>query len=93
MGAPAARPVNYAAGQLFTGTGKLSGLVISETGGAAGKVRLYDNTSAAGQLLAVLNVAANGSASLLFSSDDVRFETGVFAQTVSGTIEGVVFIG
>lgn len=92
MGAPA-RPYNYTAGQLFTGPGQLAGLAISETGGVAGKVRLWDGTSAAGVRLAVLNVAANGSNALLFAGVDIRFETGVFVETVTGTIEGTVYIG
>jgi|GEM_PF-2598788 len=86
----AATPISIAAGQLFTGGGHLAGYNFRETAGAVAKVRLWDNTSAAGVILATVALAANGSIDLVC---DRRFAKGVFAEIVSGAVEGSIFIG
>lgn len=81
-------PYNFTgAGQVQTqsgGIGLFRGLVAAETGGTNPvTVRLYDNTSGSGALLASVTIAAGGSVDIDLSFAR-RILTGIYA-TVSGT--------
>jgi len=72
------------------------GFTLTENAGtpAAAQIRLYDNASAAsGTILATLKFVASESKFSLPQGDGVYFTAGVFAQVVSGSVEGSVFIG
>lgn len=68
------------------------GITLRETAGAAAAVRVYDNTSAAGTIVAVVALAANASATIA-PPDGIFMANGVYISIVSGTIEGSVWIG
>lgn len=62
------------------------------TGAAAAEMRLRDGNSAAGEVLAVVGLAANTSSFVFASGRGVRVLTGrVFLEVVSGSVEGVVY--
>lgn len=91
----AGRAVAFAAGALVATPGYFFGLSLAETAGAAAKVRLWDNASAAsGTIIAVVTFAANASANVLGQADSpVFFASGLFAEVVSGAVEGSVYVG
>lgn len=79
--------------QITTGISGYRGFAIRETVGAAAVVQVFDNASAnSGTLLDTIALAANGSASQLYS-DGVRAAAGIRVHIVSGTVEGSVRIG
>lgn len=88
----AARPVAFAAGQLASGMAFYRGYSLRETAGAAATVRLWDNTSAAGVLLATIALAANSSKDFV-APHNVMAQNGIFVQVVAGTVEGSVYLG
>ena len=89
----AARPKPYAAGALAAGPGIYRGFTLRETAGAAAVVRLWDGASAVGTLLETVALPTAGSARFDYGDDGVFFAVGVFAETVSGTVEGSVLLG
>lgn len=93
MGA-AAVPYNVTgSGQVFTGRCIFRGLSVRETAGATAAVRLYDNTSAAGTIVAPVSLPANGSFSIAAPDGGVQAGIGLFWSVVSGTVEGSVWVG
>ena len=75
--------------QVATGPGVYRGCSIREAAGAAAVVRIWDNTSAAGTLLAAISLPANGS---FAEVTEVFFAIGVVVEVVSGTVQGSVRI-
>jgi len=84
----AAGAKNLAAGQLATGPGVYKGMAV--IAGAAATVTLYDNTSGAGTIVAVAQLAAAGTI-IDTPPDGVFFQTGLFA-VLTGTPTGTVRI-
>lgn len=76
-----ARPVNVASGatgvQVYTGAGCLMGVTVTN-GAAAQTINFYDNTSAAGTILATLYCPANETAQLDVPA--VQFVNGIYAN-------------
>lgn len=92
MSAPA-RPVTFAPGQLRTGSGQVyRGFSLRDTSGTGSVVRLWDSTSAAGQVLAEIQLP-NSTDDNLLDQVGVWCSTGIFAEVVSGAVEGVVYYG
>lgn len=88
-----ARALTYAAGALSAKASIYRGFTIRETAGAAAVVRLWDNAAAAaGTLLATIALTANQSKDF-DNHMGVWAANGVFAETVSGAVEGSVFVG
>lgn len=87
-----AQAKTFAAGSLAGGAGFYAGFSLRETAGAAAVVRLWDNTSAAGKLIATIALPASSSKDFSVPAG-VAFATGLFAEIVSGTVEGSVYIG
>ncbi len=89
MTAPA-RPFNVTGtGTVFTGQGSFRGLTVFSTAGAT--VTVYDNTSAAGTVLAKFVLAATGDKHIDIA-DGARIENGVHL-VATAAIEGNVRIG
>jgi hypothetical protein len=64
------------------------------TGSGAAKVRLRDGTSAAGKLLAVVNLASAASSTTWLAEQAVQVNTGaVYLEVVSGSVEGCLYWG
>lgn len=78
-------------GQHHTGVGVLRGLCVRETAGAAARIRVYDNTSAAGTVIAAVSLAAN-EAQMVWLDDGVRFALGLHVDVVTGAVEGSLYI-
>lgn len=78
----------------FTGGGGLYGIQLREATGvaAAGTVTLYDNTAAAGTILAVIRLAADGEFQASWKKG-VKFGTGLTIATAGADIQGSLFIG
>lgn len=72
---------------------ELVGWALAETTGLSpAAVRLRDGNSAAGEVLARINLAANESARDTFTTRGIRVFTGrVYLEVVSGSVEGVVY--
>ena len=87
MAAAASYPVT-GTGQVFTGPGVYWGCSIRNTSGSPGIYQLYDNTSAAGTLVATYQLAAGASAADN-PATGVFFSKGLWLQ-VSQTVEGSV---
>lgn len=85
-----ARPINVTAtGTVQTGPCTYRGLSIGSTAGAA--VVVYDNTSAAGTVLASFTLAANGFQHIDLA-DGARCEIGIHL-TSSNPLQGHVRVG
>lgn len=83
----------YAAGALSATSVTFCGYSLRETAGSAAVVRVWDNASAAsGTLLATIGLAASASETKYFGEEGIRAENGVFLQTVSGAVEGCVYV-
>jgi hypothetical protein len=76
---------------VHTGIGTYRGLSIRDTSGVANTVTVYDNTSAAGTVLASFQLAANASA-LDNVADGVRCALGIHLVS-TGSIVGSVRVG
>jgi hypothetical protein len=86
----AAGSKNLAAGQLATGPGTYKGMAVIAA--AAATVTLYDNTSGAGTIVAVAQLAGAGTVIDTPAGDDgVFFQTGLFA-VLTGAPTGTVRI-
>ena len=85
------RPVTFAAGKLLGNPGIYTGFALRETtGAAAAVVRLWDNTSAAsGQLLDTIQLP-QGTDDRADYVHGIWAVNGIFAEVVSGSVEGVV---
>jgi hypothetical protein len=75
--------------QVTIGPGVYRGCSIREAAAAAAVVRIWDNTSATGTLLAAFSLPANGSFAEVC---EVFFAIGVFVEVGSGTVQGSVRI-
>lgn len=80
---------------LFTGSGGLYGIRLRDVTAVAapGTVTIYDNTSAAGDILAVIRLAADGRTPPIFWKRGVRFDTGIHLAAVGADVSGHVLIG
>ncbi len=88
---PAAAPYPVTGtGQVFTGPGVYQGCSIRNTSGNTGTYQLYDNTSAAGTLVATYQLVAGASATDN-PATGVFFGKGLWLQA-SQTVEGSVRI-
>lgn len=76
--------------QVFTGAVTFNGFQVS-AGGALTVVRIWDNTSAAGEILAVASLAANTDQNVTFR-DPVQALLGVRVEVVTGTATGSVYL-
>lgn len=63
---------------LKTGKGILRGVNINKVSGIASTLTVYDNTSASGQILAIIDLNnANMLGSILFGNEGMNFTTGL----------------
>jgi hypothetical protein len=93
----AKRPFDIAAGAgatVYTGAGGLYGLTIREDTAVAAptSVIVYDNTAAAGSIIARVRLAADGETNINWSRG-VKFGTGLHITATGGDISGMVIIG
>jgi hypothetical protein len=86
-----------ASAQIHTGFGFLTGLVVSNSGAAGGKLSLFDNVGAGGTLVFQIDVApvAAEQPFTLFFSDRFapRFTAGLYAQLAVGMSLNVWAVG
>lgn len=82
------------AATVVTGAGGLFGITIREATAvaAAATAVLYDNTSAAGTVLATVRLAADGEQQLWWSKG-VKFGTGLHLTATGGDITGSLIVG
>lgn len=74
--------------------GRLVGYALKETTGiATAELDLLDGTNVDGDLLAPITLAANQSVRDWFGPAGVSFGIGLYAQLVSGSITGTVWLG
>lgn len=80
---------------VVTGAGAIYGINLREVTAvaAAGTLTVYDNTSAAGAILAVIRVAANGNAPELRWPKGLRFNTGIHVAAAGADFVGSVQVG
>lgn len=70
------------------------GLTVRETSGSAGAVvKIYDNASAASGTILQTVALAQGQSFNLIHPAGVRALAGIYADVVSGAVEGSVYIG
>lgn len=71
---------------------RLAGWSFRESAGtpAAATVRLR-KAAVDGDIVAVIELAANGAATAVFADDEVSCEGGCYVEAVSGTVEGVLY--
>lgn len=80
---------------LYTGSARLYGWTLRETGAAAAATAvIYDGASATGNILGEVSLAASGEKTVWFGPQGLTFVTGIYID-VSGTgvIAGSLFIG
>lgn len=84
-------PTSISADSNHSGVTQLKGLSIRESAGspAVATIRLR-KASVSGQILMVLELAENESATLILDSP-IPSEDGVYVQVVAGTVEGVIY--
>jgi hypothetical protein len=81
-----------ASGLLDNTAGRLTFWSFTETTGAAtAEIRLFDGSSAGGASIADITLAAGQSTRDWLGHDGLPYETGLFLQVVSGTVNGQVF--
>lgn len=86
-------PVDVVADSNHTDVHRLGGFSVREAAGtaAAATVRLRRET-VAGQILAVLELAADESATLILPEEEhIATGAGVYVEVVAGTVEGVLY--
>jgi hypothetical protein len=82
-----------ASGQLTTSPTLLRGWQIREMSGASGTVvRLWDSLSASGTVLATIKLTA-GAVSGAPETLAMGVDIGIYAEVVSGQVQGLVYIG
>lgn len=80
--------------QPLTSPGRILGWSVHETVGAAPCIiRLWDGREAGGSLLAIIGCGALSSANVWASGSGINVSDGVYTEIVSGTVEGVIYIG
>lgn len=94
MAWPAARPFAVAAsGVVVTGRSLLRGWSIAETGGAAARVKLWDNsTAAAGQQVMELPLASGGGDQKLPTFSGIVFEQGIYVDLSLGAATVILYV-
>lgn len=82
-------------GQIYTGSGTLMGFALREAAGtpAAATMVLRDGTSTAGDMIAPVNFTASQSAREWYGPQGIPFNSGIFWDAGTGTVEGVLYIG
>jgi hypothetical protein len=86
-----ATPIPYAANTaIYAGIGNVRGWSIRATA-ATTVVRLRDG-SVSGAILGEIALTTSGTSDTAMDPAGVHFSTGVYAELVSGTAEGVVYI-
>ena len=91
---PATSGASAAVGPNPTSTGYvyLSGVSLGETAGTATRVEIRDQQSATGNVVAVINLAANGSSPYGYLPN-IRVAGGIYVKLVgAGTVAGSVFL-
>lgn len=90
----AARAVAYSAtGAVRAASGIVRGYLVHETAGAAARVHIYDNASAAsGTLIGAATLAANEAVDVDID-DGLWVENGVYVSVVAGAVDGHVRFG
>ena len=84
-------PIDITANSNHATVDRLHGFSIRESAGAAASAEVnLRKATAGGQILYVLELAANESATLMLP-EAVSAEGGVYVQVVSGTISGVLW--
>lgn len=77
--------------------GRLAGFVLRETSGVnPALVRLHDSAhtlDSAGDLVSIISLSANESARDWMMPGGISFAYGLYVEIVSGTIEGVIYLG
>ena len=87
-----ATPIAYAANSaLATGPCILRGWSIRATA-ATTVVRLRDGTTGAGPIVAEIALPTSGTSDTMLDPAGLRFSAGVFAELVSGTAEGAIYL-
>jgi hypothetical protein len=95
LGATPRIVVNGASQRLSASIGRLAGFSFTETTavqGATAKVRLHDGIDVNGDTLMTITLGANESAREWFLPQGISFETGLYVEVISGSIEGTVFL-
>lgn len=79
---------------LANSAGRLVGWSLKEaTGNAAAEIDLLDGTSTDGDLLAPITLSAGESTRDWFGPAGISYGAGLFAQAVTGSVVGTVWIG
>jgi hypothetical protein len=87
-----ATPVAYSANAaLYTGIGNLRGWSLRATA-ATTVVRLRDGTTVSGPIIAEVGLPTSGTTDNVLDPAGVHFNNGLYAELVSGTAEGAVYI-
>ena|SRR6185437_3108395 len=84
---------NGQSGRLSTSAGRIAGYSLHETSGATALVKLHDGNDAAADLVAVISLVANESPRAWMLPGGIAFSNGLFVNVVSGSIEGVIYLG
>lgn len=93
----AKRPLDIAAGAgatVYTGGGGLFGITLREDTaiGAPASVAVYDNTAAAGTVIARIRLGIDGESNVTWAKG-VKFGTGLHITATGGDISGMVIVG
>jgi hypothetical protein len=81
--------------QAYTGSGNLMGYSIMEDAGApaVGTVILRDGIAATADIIAVVELGANGSTTQWFGPQGIPFNVGIYVDRVAGSCSGALYIG
>ncbi|MEV4557784.1 hypothetical protein AB0K51_12380 [Kitasatospora sp. NPDC049285] len=77
----------------LSSAGRIVGWSVRETTGAAAVVRLWDGREAGGQLLGVIAFPAGAAANVMPSGGGINVSDALFVEVVTGTVEGVLYLG
>ncbi len=70
----------------------MQGFSIREAAGSAADAAVnFRKVNGSGQIIGVLELAANESATLVLSKRKINAEGGVFVEVISGTVVGVLY--
>jgi hypothetical protein len=83
----------YANTPLNSGPARLVGWSLRETSGAAAQVTVYDARTADGDVLAVLNLPANGASNHGLPGPGVTATEAVYFAVSGGTVQGSLYLG
>jgi hypothetical protein len=79
--------------KLSNSPGRLAGVALRETAGAAAVVRVRDGFDANGDLILPIALAANASILEWFLPGGISYTAGLFFEVVSGAVEGCLYTG